>query len=92
MLLQHVGEDLQGEALLLAALLAPLLGLHFGVGQVGVVVLVVCQGEQQVETSLAAALCSYWQQILNIKDSIKEVFSVATSAAGNGALLHSDSD
>lgn len=56
MLLQHVGEDLQGKALLLAALLAPLLRLHLGVGQVGVVVLVVCEGGggQQEETTFTA--------------------------------------
>ena len=41
MLLQHVGEDLQGKTLLLAGLLAPLVRVHFGVGQVGVVVLVI---------------------------------------------------
>lgn len=54
MLLQHVRKDLQGKALLLAALLAPLLWLHLGVGQVGVVVLVVCQGEKQEETTVTA--------------------------------------
>lgn len=43
MLLQHVGEDLQGKALLLAGLLAPLVRVHFGVGQVGVVVFVICR-------------------------------------------------
>lgn len=42
MLLQHVGEDLQGKTLLLSGLLAPLVRVHFGVGQVGVVVLVIC--------------------------------------------------
>lgn len=41
MLLQHVGEDLQGKALLLSGLLAPLVRVHFGVGQVRVVVLVI---------------------------------------------------
>lgn len=45
MLLQHVRKDLQGKAFLLAALLAPLLWLYLGIGQVGVVVLVVCWGE-----------------------------------------------
>lgn len=48
MLLQHVRKDLQGKALLLAALLAPLLWLHLGVRQVGIVVLVVCQQETTV--------------------------------------------
>lgn len=42
MLLQHVGEDLQGKTLLLPGLLAPLVRVHFGVGQVSVVVLVIC--------------------------------------------------
>ena len=41
MLFEHVREDLQGKALLLPGLLAPLVGVHLGVGQVGVVVLVV---------------------------------------------------
>ncbi|TNN33388.1 hypothetical protein EYF80_056449 [Liparis tanakae] len=35
MLLQHVGEDLQGKALLLSGLLAPLVRVHLGVGQGG---------------------------------------------------------
>ena len=43
MLLQHVGEDLQGKALFLPGFLAPLVGVHFGVGQVSVVVLVICR-------------------------------------------------
>ena len=43
MLLEHVGEDLQGKALLLSGLLAPLVWVHFGVGQVSVVVLVICR-------------------------------------------------
>lgn len=41
MLLEDVGEDLQGKTLLLPGLLAPLVGVHFGVGQVSVIVLVV---------------------------------------------------
>lgn len=50
MLLQHVGEDLQGKALLLSGLLAPLVRVHFGVGQVGVVVLVICRrGDRQTQ-------------------------------------------
>lgn len=50
MLLEHVGEDLQGKALLLSGLLAPLVRVHFGVGQVSVVVLVICrwrEGDRQ---------------------------------------------
>lgn len=47
MLLQHVGEDLQGKTLLLSGLLAPLVRVHFGVGQVGVVVLVICGGRSK---------------------------------------------
>jgi len=43
MLLQYVREDLQGKALLLSGLLAPLVRVHFGVGQVSVIVLVVCR-------------------------------------------------
>lgn len=43
MLLQHVGEDLQGKTLLLPGLLAPLVRVHFGVGQVSVIVLVICR-------------------------------------------------
>lgn len=43
MLLEDVGEDLQGKTLLLPGLLAPLVGVHFGVGQVSIIVLVVCE-------------------------------------------------
>lgn len=56
MLLQHVGEDLQGKALLLSGLLAPLVRVHFGVGQVSVVVLVICR--QRGETDAAARFVS----------------------------------
>lgn len=41
-LLQDVGEDLQGEAFLLSGLLTPLVRVHFGVGQVRVIVFVFC--------------------------------------------------
>lgn len=43
MLLEDVGEDLQGKPLLFPGLLAPLVGVHFGVGEVSVIVLVVCE-------------------------------------------------
>lgn len=43
MLLEDIGEDLQGKTLLLPGLLAPLVGVHFSVGQVSVIVLVVCE-------------------------------------------------
>lgn len=43
MLLEDIGEDLQGKTLLLPGLLAPLVGVHLGVGQVCVIVLVVCE-------------------------------------------------
>lgn len=38
--LQDIREDLQGEALLLAGLLTPLVRVHFGVGQIRVIVFV----------------------------------------------------
>lgn len=38
--LQDVREDLQGEALLLTRLLAPLVRVHFGVGQIRIIVFV----------------------------------------------------
>lgn len=41
MLLQDIRQDLQGKALLLSGLLAPLVRVHFGVGQVRIVVLVI---------------------------------------------------
>lgn len=47
MLLEDVGEDLQGKALFLPGLLAPLVGIHFGVGQVRVIVLVVWEETEQ---------------------------------------------
>lgn len=40
MFLQHVREDLQGEAFLLSGFLTPLIGVHFGVGQVRIIVFV----------------------------------------------------
>lgn len=43
MLLEDVGEDLQGKTLLFPGLLAPLVRVHFGVGQVSIIVLVVCE-------------------------------------------------
>ena len=39
--LQDVRQDLQGEAFLLPGLLAPLVWVHLGVGQVRIIVLVV---------------------------------------------------
>lgn len=45
MLLQDVRENLQGEAFLLTSLLVPLIGVHFGVGQVSIIVLVICEEE-----------------------------------------------
>lgn len=38
--LQDIREDLQGESLLLAGLLTPLVRVHFGVGQIRVIVFV----------------------------------------------------
>lgn len=80
MLLQHVRKDLQGKALLLAALLAPLLWLHLGVGQVGVVVLVVCGGDEQGETTFTLAAC-------HSETSHTFTEAVGTSAGGKQALL-----
>lgn len=40
MFLQDIWEDLQGEALLLPGLLTPLVRVHFGVGQIRVVVFI----------------------------------------------------
>lgn len=61
MLLEDVGEDLQGKTLLLTGLLAPLVGVHFGVGQVGVIVLVVCKetGTKMGERLLLLQRC-HW--------------------------------
>lgn len=49
MLLQYVREDLQGKALLLTGLLAPLVRVHFSVRQVSVVVLVICRQTGQTD-------------------------------------------
>lgn len=42
MLLEDIRQDLQSKVLFLSGFLAPLVGVHFGVGQVSVIVLVIC--------------------------------------------------
>lgn len=58
MLLQNVWEDLQGETLLLSGLLAPLVWVHFGVGQVSVVVLVIWRETGTRTGELLLLLCT----------------------------------
>lgn len=64
MFLQDVGEDLQGEALLLSGLLTPLVRVHFGVGQVRIVVFVCCIQKQGVD---------YEKGVLNTVTSSSEI-------------------
>lgn len=43
MLLEDIRKDLQGKMLFLSGFLAPLVGVHFSVGQVSIIVLVICE-------------------------------------------------
>ena len=79
MLLQHVGEDLQGKALLLAGLLAPLVRVHFGVGQVSIVVLVICRYRRgETDQEMAPVIQTIQQGLLGffiVLRSIKQTLS-----------------